>query len=78
MKILRQEKMTWEWSQKRKQESVGGEGGWGGEMKSEKWSEVRTSEIYNPEKEGFFVDGLGGREKEESKLTPQYHQLNPH
>lgn len=47
-------------------------------MKSEKWSGVRTSEIYNPEKEGFLVDGLGGREKEESKLTPQYHQLNPH
>lgn len=46
-------------------------------MESEKWSGVRTSVIYNPGKEGFLVDGLGAREKEESKLTSQYHLLNP-
>ena len=46
-------------------------------MKSGKWSGVRTSAIYNPGKEGFLADGLGAREKEESKLTPQHHQLYP-
>ena len=46
-------------------------------MKSEKWSGARTSTLRKPEKEGFLVDGLEGGEKEESKLTPQYHQVSP-